>query len=134
MLTESQVRKVRPVRYPRKFFDGGGMYLLVAPTGGRYWRYNYRFGGKHKTLALGRYPDVPLAKARLRHLAAKQLLSDGIDPAEIKRVHEKGFGWIARHGDARGACLAKKRLPGSRTRPTKGNASQKSGHRLVHAP
>ena len=59
MLTEAQVREVRPLRYARKIFDSGGMYLLVAPNGGRYWRYNYRFEGKHKTLALGVFPDVP---------------------------------------------------------------------------
>jgi len=92
MLTESQVRKLRSVRYPRKFFDGGGLYLLVAPNGGRYWRYNYRFNGKHKTLALGIYPDVPLAKARTRHLAARQLLAEGIDPSAVKKVQGKSFG------------------------------------------
>ena len=53
MLTETAVRRAKPLRQPRKLFDGGGLYLLVVPKGGRYWRYNYRFNGKQKTLALG---------------------------------------------------------------------------------
>jgi hypothetical protein len=40
MLSETRVRKVRPLRFQRKLSDGGGLYLLVAPNGGRYWRYN----------------------------------------------------------------------------------------------
>jgi transposase-like protein len=71
----------RGVRYARKLSDGEGLYLLVVPTGGRYWRYNYRFNGKQKTLALGIYPDVPLEAARMRHRAARQLLASGTDPA-----------------------------------------------------
>ena len=75
------IRHIRPVRQARKFSEGGGLYLLVAPTGGRYWRYNYRFSGKQKTLALGVYPDVPREKARARHEKARRLLAAGIDPS-----------------------------------------------------
>lgn len=57
------------------------LYLLVAPTGGRYWRYSYRFKGKQKTLALGTYPEVSLEKARVRHQAARHLLAAGTDPS-----------------------------------------------------
>lgn len=71
----------RSVRYPRKISSGGGLYLLVMPRGGRYWRYKYRFDGKHKTLALGTFPDVPVDRAHARHQAARQLLAAGIDPA-----------------------------------------------------
>jgi hypothetical protein len=62
------------VRYPRKISFGRNLYLLVMPKGGRYWRYCYRYGGKRKTLALGTYPDVPMARARSRHQAARTLL------------------------------------------------------------
>ena len=58
------------VRYPRKIFFGGNLYLLVRPEGGRYWHYHYRYGGKRKTLSLGTYPDVPTALAQARHRAA----------------------------------------------------------------
>ncbi len=86
MLTEAELRNIKPLRYARKISDSGGLYLLVAPNGGRYWRYQYRFNGKQKTLALGIYPDVPLAKARARHQEARRQLADGIDPAILKRA------------------------------------------------
>ncbi|MGQ0835543.1 MAG: Arm DNA-binding domain-containing protein [Gammaproteobacteria bacterium] len=84
MLTETALRSIKPLRYARKISDSRGLYLLVAPNGGRYWRYNYRFNGKQKTLALGVYPDVSLDKARARHQEARRQLADGIDPS-IKR-------------------------------------------------
>jgi hypothetical protein len=90
MLTESQVRKVRALRYARKISDSRGLYLLVAPNGGRYWRYNYRFDGKAKTLALGVYPDVSLDKARARHQKARSQVAGGVDPAIEKRALGKG--------------------------------------------
>jgi hypothetical protein len=77
---------IEPKRYARKIVDGRGLYLLVTPNGGRYWRYNYRFQGKHKTLALGIHPDVSRQKARARHQAARTLLADGIDPCLVKRT------------------------------------------------
>jgi hypothetical protein len=55
------------------------------PNGGRYWRYNYRFEGKHKTLALGVHPDISLDKAIARHQIARTLLADGVDPSTQKR-------------------------------------------------
>ena len=56
------------------------------PNGGRYWRYNYRFDGRLKTLALGIHPDVSLDKARARHQVARTLVADGVDPSARKRV------------------------------------------------
>jgi hypothetical protein len=65
--------------------------MLVMPQGGRYWRYCYRYGGKRKTLALGTYPDVPIARAQSRHQAARQLLAAGVDPS-LKRSELRGVG------------------------------------------
>ena len=73
------------VRYPRKMSFGGSLYLLIRPQGGRYWHYHYRYGGKRKTLSLGTFPDVPISRARSRHLAARQLLAAGVDPS-LRRV------------------------------------------------
>jgi hypothetical protein len=84
MLTENRARGIKPRRIARKVFDGAGLYLLVTPKGGRCWRYAYRFAGKHKTLSLGIYPDVPLDRARSRHEFARNLLANGIDPAGLK--------------------------------------------------
>lgn len=75
-----------PRRYARKIFYGRGLYLLVMPRGGRYWRYNYHFDGKHKTHSLGVHPDISLEKARARHQVARALLAEGTDPSARKRA------------------------------------------------
>ena len=85
-LTDRKRQKVKSLRYARKIVDGRGLYLLVVPHGGRYWRYNYRLIGKQKTLALGIYPDVSLAKARARHEVARRQLAAGFDPAAQRRA------------------------------------------------
>lgn len=84
-LTEIRIQQIRSLRYARKVFDGRGLYLLVAPNGGRYWRYDYRLQGKGRTLALGVYPDVSLEKARARHQEARCLVADGVDPSARKQ-------------------------------------------------
>jgi len=74
-----------PRRYSRKVTAGHGLYLLIAPRGGKYWRYNYTFEGKRKTLALGVYPDVSAALAKRRHQQARNQLARGVDPMIRKR-------------------------------------------------
>ena len=68
-----------------KLADGGGLYLLVK-AGGKYWRMDYRFADKRKTLALGVYPAVSLVQARKLTLAAREELAQGIDPSITKRI------------------------------------------------
>ncbi|WP_336970821.1 tyrosine-type recombinase/integrase [Sphingobium aromaticiconvertens] len=67
---------------PYKLTDSDGLYLLVTPAGGRYWRMNYRHFGKQKTLAFGVWPDTGLAEARHQRDAARKLLARESDPAE----------------------------------------------------
>lgn len=84
-LTDTFVRQVKATSEAgNKHADGGGMYLFVKGAG-KYWRMDYRFLDKRKTLALGVYPDVSLAKARKRRDEARELLADGIDPGQHKR-------------------------------------------------
>ena len=83
-LTNTQVKHAKPSDTPYKLADGGGMYLLVAVSGGRYWRLKYRFGGKEKLLALGTYPDVSLLDARKAREAAREVLRAGADPGRLK--------------------------------------------------
>jgi integrase len=85
-LTDTFIKTVKHTGASPKesYTDGRGMYLLVMPSG-KYWRMNYRFDGKQKTLALGVYPDVSLLKARARRDKARELLADGIDPGEAKK-------------------------------------------------
>ena len=84
-LTDTFIKNAKPngTGAGVKHTDGGGMYLLVK-SAGKYWRMGYRFAGKQKTLALGVYPAVSLAKARQRREAARELLAEGIDPSAAK--------------------------------------------------
>jgi integrase len=85
-LTDTFVKNIKHTGSPAgdKHSDGGSMYLLVN-AGGKYWRMNYRVDGKQKTLALGVYPAVSLAKARARRDKARELLADGVDPGAAKK-------------------------------------------------
>ncbi|MCW0348625.1 tyrosine-type recombinase/integrase [Pantoea ananatis] len=84
-LTDIKVRTAKPTDKQYKLTDGNGMHLLVHPNGSRYWRLQYRFGGKQKMLALGVYPQVSLADARARRDEARKLLANGIDPGDKKK-------------------------------------------------
>ena len=85
-LTDIKVRNAKAQDKPYRLADGGGMYLEVAPTGSKYWRWKYRFDGKEKRLALGVYPEVTLAAARLKREAQRKLLKEqGSDPLQARR-------------------------------------------------
>jgi integrase len=100
-LTDTAIRNASAKDKPYRLFDGGGLYLEVAPSGGKLWRLKYRFDGKEKRLALGAYPEIPLASrmdkamgvwiegARERREKARLLLAQGIDPgAHRKSIKE----------------------------------------------
>jgi integrase len=69
-----------------KLADSGGLHLLVLPSGQRYWRMNYRYLGRYKTLAFGVWPDLDLAGARAKRDAARKLLANGRDPSEQNKL------------------------------------------------
>ncbi len=87
-LTDTAIRKAKPAKRPYRTFDGGGLYLEVSVQGGKLWRLKYRFGGKEKRLALGIYPDVSLADARVRRDEARVLLAKDIDPGEHRKIQK----------------------------------------------
>jgi integrase len=87
-MTDVVVRNAKSSGKTFRLFDERGLYLEVSPTGGKWWRLKYRFGGKEKRLALGVYPDVKLKDARDRRDAARKLLGDGIDPSENKKAQK----------------------------------------------
>jgi integrase len=85
-LTDVTIRKAKPSDKTQRLFDGSGMYLELSPSGGKWWRLKYRFGGKEKRLSLGTYPDTSLADAREKRDAARKLLSAGVDPGEQRKA------------------------------------------------
>lgn len=85
MLTDTQIRNLKPAEKAKKYADGGGLYLYVAKTGSKLWRMAYRFNDKEKLLSFGEYPIVSLKDARTKRNEAKKLLADGIDPSRHKK-------------------------------------------------
>ncbi|MFC7459158.1 tyrosine-type recombinase/integrase [Hydrogenophaga defluvii] len=90
MLTDVQCRNAvcPPERKQARFADAGGLYLQVSPSGSKRWFLKYRVGGKEKQLALGSYPDVTLASARLARDAAKQQKASGVDPIQARKLEK----------------------------------------------
>ncbi|HSS45844.1 MAG TPA: Arm DNA-binding domain-containing protein, partial [Burkholderiales bacterium] len=85
-LTDTAIRNAKPGEKPVKMFDERGLFLLVIPSGGRWWRFKYRFDGKEKQLSFGVYPDVGLKEARERRDEARKQVAAGIDPAENRKA------------------------------------------------
>jgi integrase len=92
-LNDPAIRNATTDTKPKKLYDSGGLYLLVTPTGGKWWRLKYRFEGKEKLLSLGTYPQVSLKDAREERDKAKKLLRNRVDPsAERKAVKQTESG------------------------------------------
>lgn len=103
-LTDLQLRNLATRERPYKVADGNSLYVLVAPTGLRAWRWKYHFAGKEKVLPLGAYPEVTLARARSARDEARKKVLAGVDPASERRdakiaflvAHENSFEAVAR--------------------------------------
>ena len=86
-LTKIAVQSAKPGVKDYKIYDEKGMFLKVTPSGGKLWRLKYRYHGKEKSMALGKYPEVSLKVAREARDAARVLISRGVDPmAERKKL------------------------------------------------
>ncbi len=111
MLTDSAIRNLKPLRKTQRVFDGGGLYLEVSPSGGKWWRFKYRFMGKEKRISVGVYPDVGLRKARELRDEYRKLVAADVDPSENRKAvkatslenTKNSFEvvaqeWLAKHG------------------------------------
>ena len=87
-LTDTAIRNAKPAEKACKLADGGGLYLLHTPNGSKWWRLDYRFAGKRKTLSMGVYPDTGLKEARSKRDNARKLLAEGIDPGAQRKAHK----------------------------------------------
>jgi len=94
-LTHSEVSNSKPKEKVYKLFDGGGLYMLVKPTGYKAWKYDFRVGSKRGTYTIGQYPDISLKDAREEHRKAREHVAKGINPKEIKDASSKRFSHYA---------------------------------------
>ncbi|MCL4780329.1 MAG: integrase arm-type DNA-binding domain-containing protein [Gammaproteobacteria bacterium] len=88
MLTDKAIRTAKATERPRKLFDERGLFLVISPSGGRWWRFKYQFQGREKLISLGTYPDTTLQTARKKRDEARRQVAEGIDPS-AKRQAEK---------------------------------------------
>jgi integrase len=89
LLSDIKVQKAKPQNKPYKLKDGEGLFLLIHPNGGKYWRFRYMYAGKEKMLALGTYPEISLLEARDKRLAARKLVAAGSDPGLQKKQEKR---------------------------------------------
>ncbi|WP_461209469.1 tyrosine-type recombinase/integrase [Desulfocurvus sp. DL9XJH121] len=87
-LTATLIRNVKPQAKPQKLFDGRGLFLLVSPKGGKWWRFKYRIEGKEKLISLGTYPDVSLKEAREQRDKVRKMVAKGIDPSSARKAEQ----------------------------------------------
>jgi integrase len=87
-LTDVKVRNADPKQKAYRIPDAQGLHLLVTPSGGKLWRWKYRFNGAQKIMALGKYPEVSLATARERHAAARRQFAQGSDPMAVRKAQK----------------------------------------------
>lgn len=130
-LSDTKIRGVKSTGKAVKLFDGGGLFLLVKPTGGKLWRLKYRYDGKEKLLSLGAYPVITLADARGQRDEAKRFLLKGVDPGAVKKAQQRAHtaesetfqviarewhakfinSWSPRYATAIGSCMERDLFP-----------------------
>ena len=88
-LSEVKIRTAKPEEKQITLFDGGGLFLLITPSGGKLWRFKYRFDGKEKLISLGTYPEISLVEARQKREEARQQVAHGIDPGTLRKAQKQ---------------------------------------------
>ncbi|WP_020157046.1 tyrosine-type recombinase/integrase [Methylobacter marinus] len=89
LLKDSAIKSAKPNIKDKRLNDGDGLYLLIKPSGARWWRFDYSIDSKRKTLSLGTYPDTSLADARRKAEEARKLAANGIDPSDTRKAVKK---------------------------------------------
>ena len=87
-LTDTALRNAKPTDKAFKLYDEKGLFLIVNPNGGKWWRFKYRFNEQEKTLSLGTYPEIKLAGARVRRDEARELVANGINPSDTRKAEK----------------------------------------------
>ncbi len=87
-LKDVTIRNIKPSNKDQRLYDGDGLYLLVKSNGYKWWRFDYTFDKKRKTLSIGVYPDVSLGLARDKRHECRQLIAQGIDPSKQRKMEQ----------------------------------------------
>lgn len=90
-LNDSLIRNACPGPAPKKLTDGDGLYLLLQPTGARWWRMRYSIHGKEKALSLGVYPEVSLKQARQKREEIRSKVANGVDPGKERKAERQAL-------------------------------------------
>ncbi len=90
-LTDAKTRNAKPKDKQYKLTDGDGLFLLVMPAGGKWWRFKYHFEGKEKLLSFGTYPEVSLSDARNKRADARKQVAAGINPSDVRKAQKAAF-------------------------------------------
>jgi integrase len=88
-LSDAKIKTLKPNIKRQKLSDGGGLHLLVLPSGVKTWQIRYVFGGKEKTYSVGVYPEISLSEARQKRFDIKKLIKSGIDPNQVKKAEKE---------------------------------------------
>ena len=120
-LSDTALRNAKPKAKPYKMYDIDGLFAILTPAGGKWWRFKYRFEGKEKLLSFGTYPEITLKEAREKRDEARKLVAQGIDPsaqrqavkASIASKEENSFEavgreWLGKHIDTLAPGYSKK--------------------------
>ena len=87
-LTENTIQSARAREKLYKLYDESGLFLLIVPSGGKWWRIKYRFDRKEKQLSLGAYPKVSLQEVRVLRDNIRQMVKQGIDPSAVRKAEK----------------------------------------------
>lgn len=87
-LSDTAIRNAKPTNKAFKMYDQQGLFIQITPSGGKWWRFKFRFNGKENLLSLGTYPEVSLKTAREKRDEARRLLAEGVNPSEQRKAHK----------------------------------------------
>lgn len=87
-LSDAQIKKAKPADKPVRLYDERGLYLELSPSGGKWWRFKYRFDGKERLLSMGVYPDTSLKEARARRDTARNQIAAAVDPGAVRKAEK----------------------------------------------
>ncbi len=95
LLSDTTVRTAKLREKPYLLRDGGGLWLVVEPTGRKWWKLRVVFAKKENSFSLGDYPDTSLAMAREKKDTIRKQIAEGIDPGTFRKkekAHQSGEG------------------------------------------